>query len=271
MTVRLGKIDIFLPDATSSYFFIVEDLAGILKVETNYDALKQFRKILRNEIEKDLYKRIDFGQDSSEVVIRTTNALTILKIAAIINGLINVTISEEGIMEIEQKLLSHKRPKKQKWKVGDIFLLNLSNGTYGFGQILWKPFGSPVCGLFDLNTETIPTVAKISNHPFISVLTLLPSSLDKGDWKVIGNADVRIDIEKVPWQHRGLGDVGSMSCNDGILLKLANAYYGLFPWNVFYEEDYFDKILLSPFKRSNIAKVLSPIEREEYRKEKKWN
>ncbi|MEI4828792.1 Imm26 family immunity protein [Bacillus sp. FJAT-53711] len=271
MTVRLGKIDIFLPDATSSYFFIVEDLAGILKGETNYDALKQFRKMLRNEIEKDLYKRIDFGQDSSEVVIRTTNALTILKIAVIINGFINVTISEEEMTETEQKLLSHKRPKKQKWKVGDIFLLNLSNGTYGFGQVLWKPFGSPVCGLFDLNTETIPTVEKVSNHSFISVLTLLSSSLDKGDWKVIGNADVRIDVEKVPWQHRGLDVTGSMSYSDGILLELANAYYGLFPWNVFYEEDYFDKILLSPFKRPNIAKVLSPIEREEYRKEKKWN
>jgi pilus assembly protein TadC len=115
MIVSLGKIDIFLPDATTSYFFITEDLAEILKVETNYDALKQFRKILRNEIEKDLYKRIDFSQDSSEVVIRTTNAFTILKIAVIINGLINETISEVEITEAGHKLLSHKRPKKQKW------------------------------------------------------------------------------------------------------------------------------------------------------------
>ncbi|OJD64228.1 hypothetical protein [Bacillus sp. NH11B] len=134
MIFSLGKIDIFLPDATSSYFFIVEDLAEILKIETNYDALKQFRKILRNEIEKDLYKRIDFGQDSNEVVIRTTNALTILKIAVIINGVINVTISEEEMTEAEQKLLSHKRPKKQKWKVGDIFWLNLSNVHMGLDR-----------------------------------------------------------------------------------------------------------------------------------------
>ncbi|OQR56483.1 Imm26 family immunity protein [Bacillus sp. CDB3] len=271
MIFSLGKIDIFLPDATSSYFFIVEDLAEILKIETNYDALKQFRKILRNEIEKDLYKRIDFGQDSSEVVIRTTNALTILKIAVIINGVINVTISEEEMTEAEQQLLSHKRPKKQKWRVGDIFLLNLSNGTYGFGQVVWKPFGSPVCGLFDLNTGAIPTVEEVSNHSFISVLTVLSSSLDKGDWKVIGNADVRINVEKVLRQHRGLDVTGSMSYSDGTLLELANAYYGLFPWNVFYEEDYFDNILLAPFKRPNIAKVLSSIEREEFRKEKNWN
>lgn len=133
MIVSLGKINILLPDATTSYFFITEDLAGILKVEKNYDALKQFRKILRNEIEKDLYKRIDFSQDSSEVVIRTTNAFTILKIAVIINGLINETISEVEITEAEHKLLSHKRPKKQKWKVGDIFLLNLRDDTYAFG------------------------------------------------------------------------------------------------------------------------------------------
>ncbi|WP_368906946.1 Imm26 family immunity protein [Bacillus wiedmannii] len=271
MIVSLGKIDIFLPDATTSYFFITEDLAEILKVETNYDALKQFRKILRNEIEKDLYKRIDFSQDSSEVVIRTTNAFTILKIAVIINGLINETISEVEITEAGHKLLSHKRPKKQKWKAGDIFLLNLRDDTYVFGQVLRKSYGSPVCGLFNLNTETIPAVEKISNHPFISILTLLSSSLDKGDWKVVGNIDIRINIDEVPWQHSGLGVAGSMSYSDGALLELANAYYGLIPWNVYYKEDYFDEILLSPFKRPNIAKMLSPIEREHYRNEKNWN
>lgn len=34
------------------------------------------------------------------------------------------------------------------------------------------------------------------------------------------------------------------------------------------EEDYFEKILLSPFKRPNIVKVLSPMKSEKYRKDK---
>jgi hypothetical protein len=43
-TCILGKIQILLPDATSSYFFIDDDIAELFKLETNIEALRLIRK-----------------------------------------------------------------------------------------------------------------------------------------------------------------------------------------------------------------------------------
>ncbi|OIK10670.1 Imm26 family immunity protein [Bacillus sp. MUM 13] len=271
LTCRLGKIEMLLPDASISYFFIDEDLAELFKLETNNEALKLLRKTAREKIEPNIYKRIGFDYESSAVIIRTTNAETILEIALVINDLANVTLSEEEINNTKNQLLSHKIPKKQKWKVGDIFQIPLENGTYAFGQVVWKSYTQPVCGLFDINKTNVPTLEEIMNYPFISVLSLTPSSLDNHRWKVLGNMQVKIQMEDVPRKFNGTPCAGAMSFTDGILEDLANAFYGVTPWNVSAEEDYFDRILLPTVKRPSTAKVLSISERNIYRKERKWD
>ncbi|MFD0051097.1 Imm26 family immunity protein [Actinomycetes bacterium NPDC127524] len=271
LTCRLGKIEILLPDASISYFFIDEDLAELFKLETNNEALKLLRKTAREKMEPNRYKRIGFDYESSAVIIRTTNAETILEIALVINDLANVTLSEEEINITKNQLLSHKRPKKQKWKVGDIFQIPLENGTYAFGQVVWKSYTHPVCGLFDINKKDVITLEEIINYPFISVLSLTPSSLDSHRWKVLGNMQVKIQMEDVPRKLNGTPCTGAMSFTDGILEDLANAFYGVTPWNVSAEEDYFDHILLPTVKRPSTAKILSISERNIYRKERKWD
>ena len=266
-TYKFGEIEILLPDASTSYFFIDEDLAELFKLETNNEAVKLLRKTVREKVEPNLYKRIGFDYESSAVIIRTTNAELILEIARIINELANVNLSEEEINSAKNQLLSHKRPKKQKWKVGDIFQVPLENGTYGFGQVVWTSYTHPVCGLFDINKTDVPTLEEIVSNPFISILSLTPNSLDNHSWKVLGNMNVRVQKKDVPKKFIGI----TTDFTSGILEELANAFYGVTPWNVFAEEDFFDEILLPTVKRPSTAKVLSSSERNLYRKEKKWD
>ncbi|MCR8848377.1 immunity 26/phosphotriesterase HocA family protein [Rossellomorea sp. SC111] len=270
MTCKLGKIEILLPDASTSYFFIDDDLAELFNLKTNNEALKLLRKTIREKVEPNIYKRIGFDYESSAVIIRTTNAEFILEIALIINEIAKVSLAEQEIGIVKNQLLSHKRPKKQKWEVGDIFQIPLENGTHAFGQIVWKDYTHPVCGLFDINKTEIPSLVEIMSYPFISILSLTPNSLDNHRWKVLGNTNVRIQKEDVPKEFNGTDCIGARSFSSGTLEDLANAVYGVKPWNVFAEEDYFDQILLPSIKRPLTAKVLSLSERNPYRKEKKW-
>ncbi len=156
-------------------------------------------------------------------------------------------------------------------KAGDIFQIPLENGTYAFGQVVWKSYTHPVCGLFDINQTDIPTLEEIITNPFLSILSLTPTSLDNHSWKVLGNMNVRIQKEDVPEEFNGTPCIGARSFTSDILVDLANAFYGVTQWNVFAEEDEFDQILLPTVKRPSTAKVLSLSERNLYRKKKKWD
>src|SRR5699024_5389543 len=201
-------------------------------------------------------RRIDFDYESSVVIVRTANAELILKIALIIHELAKVNIPKEEINFVKNKLSSHKRPKKQKWKEGDIFQIKLENGTYAFGQVVWKSGSHPVCGLFDMNKTDVPTLEEISNKPFISVLTLTPRSLDNHKWKVLGKIEVKIQMEDIPRKFNGTVCIGAKNFTDGAFEKLANAFYGVIPWNVSHKENFFDQILLPGVERPSTAKVL---------------
>lgn len=270
-TCKLGKIEILLPDASTSYFFINKDLAESFKLETNNEALKLLRKTVREKMEPNLYKRIGFDYESSAVIIRTTNPELILEIASVINELSNISVTTDEISITKNQLLSHKRPKKQKWKVGDIFHIPLEDGSYAFGQVVWKSYTHPVCGLFNLNKQGVPSLDEILNTPFISVLSLTPNLLDNHKWKVLGNMDVRIQKKNVSKKFNGSSNIGSTDFTSGVLEDLANAFYGVTPWNVFAEEDFFDQVLLPTVIRSATAKILSSAERNLYRKERKWD
>lgn len=67
-----------------------------------------------------------------------------MEIEIVINDLANVNLTAEEISITKDELISYKRPKKQKWKVRDIFQIPLENGTYAFGQVVWKNYTQPV-------------------------------------------------------------------------------------------------------------------------------
>ena len=48
-----------------------------------------------------------------------------------------------------------------------------------------------------------------------------------------------------------------MSGGSAILSSLANAYYGLAPWNAFYKDTYFDELLLPGIARPSDVMLVS--------------
>ncbi|WP_028401727.1 Imm26 family immunity protein [Ectobacillus panaciterrae] len=258
--IKFGAIEILLPDANISYFFISEDFAGLLGIETNNEAKRILQKELKSQLDQKLYKRISFDQESSCVTISISKPDLMYTVAEYINQLINCPISEADKMFIKNQLISHKRPKKQKWKISDVFAIPLTDGSYIFGQIFSKEYSFPICTLFDIKTTNIPSLEEIVNQRKITSLTIIPIHLDNHKWKVIGNKEINCAIQPI--------SPGSFS--SGILNDLGEAYYGLRPWNVNSDPNYLDKLLLPEIKRPDKAIVLNSEERLKYRKEQGW-
>ncbi|MBT2744395.1 hypothetical protein [Bacillus sp. ISL-77] len=75
----------------------------------------------------------------------------IVEAANIINELIGFEINKSELAKVNELAKNFKRPKKQKWVVGDIFFSPLSNSSYSFGQIIKKDeLGLPIGCLFEL-------------------------------------------------------------------------------------------------------------------------
>ena len=99
----------------------------------------------------------------------------------------------------------------------------------------------------------------------VSILHLSNGDLlNNGNWKVLYHATTLID----PNSGTGgrFGDIGSKSYGQcGIMSDLANSWWGLLPWNVMYDEKYYDGLLLTGVLRPTTAVVLPSEERAKYR------
>jgi hypothetical protein len=188
LTCKLGKTQILLNDASTSYFFIDDDLAELFNLETNNEALKLLQKTLKEKFQPNRYKRISFDYESSAVIICTTNSKLILDIALVINELTNINLSYEEINITKKVLLSHKRPKKQKWGIGDIFPIPLSDRSYYFGQIIGKIEGiTPICIILDLNKNGLPENEELASADILGALSFVPNNIDNFTFKVFNN------------------------------------------------------------------------------------
>ncbi len=147
--------------------------------------------------------------------------------------------------------------KKQKWGVGDIFLVPLADGTFSLGQVIGQEkeaLNSAVC-IFSATKVLSPEDNAIINLDLDSVVSALfvtPDLLHSGDWPVVANS-VSVPVEEY-FDMSALkagGFVGTKIVGSGIVIKLMEACFGLYPWNGFFEPDYLDQLLLSPDKKPN--------------------
>ncbi|MGN4444961.1 Imm26 family immunity protein [Bacillus cereus group sp. MYBK79-1] len=187
-TLQIGKIRMFIPDFSSKEYIIFEDLAGLLDLETNYDAMK----FVRNQVkEAGIKGKVRFDSESDCVEIYSTNGKTLLQVAILVNELIDEAFTFANQREYEQFIGSWKRPKKQKWKVGDVFSISLPNETYFFGQIveLFEDL-EPLCVIFDLNLKTLPTKEAVKNVNILTALMLNGTEFDDYTFKVIFDMDI---------------------------------------------------------------------------------
>lgn len=265
--IQVGQITVNLPDENQSSFSIFEDLAELFDKEFQSEAVK----LLKSQI-KDVKPKPSIDSESDFTSITTSNVDTLL---SVINVIIDLSTNESkksfaqvNQAELQKIFTSAKknRPKPKEWNTGDVFAITLADKSFSFGQVLDKKYCT--CALFDLRSDNqILSVQEFKKLNPISILHLHGDLLNNGEWKVLFNEKVTLN----PNSGSGgrFGDIGSTSYGSGEnLTDLADAYWGLTPWNVLYRDDYYDKTLLKGIERPNTALILNQADRQKYRLEK---
>lgn len=266
--IQFGTVTIFLPDENSREFLVFQDLAELFGVEYNSDAVKMLKKKLKELNNLKPKPNIDYEADM--VDIYTTSADTIFKVAECINSLtiekFQVSLSAEQKAKILHDLKVWKRPKPQKWQVGDIFSIRLSDNTFVFGQILPKGDYSNICALFllrkndqDYSTDFARFIDELKQTKILTVLGVSMNFFNNGTYKIIGHT--------IPLVDQSMRLHKNTSYGSGVLKDLAEVYFGLKPWNILYRENYYDGLLMDGLVRPNNTIVLTPDERLKYRKQ----
>ena len=191
----VGKVNIHLPDYSSKEFYIFEDLAVLFNFETNYEAKNYINEKLK---ENGITKKVSIDSESDFVSIRTKSHRLILDIAILINEIANVSLDKKSIKDLESMLTSVKPPKKQKWKLGDIFTITIEDGTFFFGQIVDLIEGiSPICVVFDLNKSESPTLQEIVSSEIIAAASISSFYLNDYTYKVIITTEPLVKIQEI--------------------------------------------------------------------------
>jgi hypothetical protein len=146
--------------------------------------------------------------------------------------------------------------RRQAWKVGDVFLVKLTDDSFVVGQIVGqerKALNSVSCAFFDLRVKSEADLDSVRELPLpkvFSVLFVTRDLLDNGVWRVIGDRRVTLPESLLPFERlRNQGWVGASVKGSGIVAKFLNAFYGLAPWDDWHNPNYLDELLMSPDKK----------------------
>lgn len=142
--------------------------------------------------------------------------------------------------------------EKQRWRIGDIFVIRNDDGRYTLAQIVGREpsvLNSVTIALvnqrFDSPDEA-KDVAQIGPDDFFSALFVTRDLLDSGRWQVVGHGKPTLPSSQYPYQHlRKAGYVGAKVIGSGIVESFVNAFYGLAPWDDWKDADYLDRLLVS--------------------------
>lgn len=267
--ITLGPIKIHLPDENQSYFSLFEDFAELFDKEFQSEAYKLLKEKL-----KDVKPKPQMDYEADFISIETTNVDTLLAtIEAVVflsctDFKLQFPVIDYEALRIEFTEVKKNRPKPKVWDTGDVFTIPLRDNSYSIGQVLDKR--RCTCALFEFKSHNKPSLETINFKQLkpISICHLSNGDLlNNGTWEVIFNATVSLNPNS---GHGGKpGEIGSRSYGGcGILTDLAEVYWGLYPWNTKYHENFYDEMLLKKVNRPASALVLNPIERQKFRKEK---
>jgi hypothetical protein len=255
--VRLGAIEIVLPTAGEPNCYIFHDLAGLFGDDFNSEALDRFKAEWKKRGKRG---RLDLDCEADAVSIYGGRE-AVLEAAILICDLAIPSVARPSRAEIESAravIKRFKRPARVQWQVGDVFAAPLVDGSFAIGQVLWemtfaKGFQgrSPTVALFEHRSTSLTAVDldDALTARTLAILHVQSDGLDTGRWRVLGRRPVVDDPRSGPCTSRD----GLRTSWDGLQI-LANAWYGLTPWNAFYKDGYLDDFLMPGVKRP--AKVM---------------
>jgi hypothetical protein len=146
--------------------------------------------------------------------------------------------------------------RRQAWKVGDVLLVKLKDGSFVVGQIVGQErdvLNSVSCAFFDLRVKSEEELDRIDELPLdkiFAVLFVTRDLLDDGVWRVVGSRRVTLPKAQLPFERlRAGGFVGARVNGSGNVTDFLNAFYGLMPWDGWHDPNYLDGFLISPDKK----------------------
>jgi hypothetical protein len=146
---------------------------------------------------------------------------------------------------------------RQVPKIGDIFLIPLSDGSHSVGQVvetLGLPLNSIACAFFDIRGKGADYVgyveqSQLTEGNVVSCQFVTREQINKGVWKRVANAIPNIPQSMYPYRDTQAKEwVGAKVIGSGVLKGFLEAYYGLESWTGMRDPNYFDR-LLAPGKK----------------------
>jgi hypothetical protein len=265
----IGPIKINFPDENGRSFWIFEDCAELIGLEFQSEAFK----ILKSRL-KDTKPKPSMDYEADYLHISSANVDTIL---ATIESIIELSSPETRTkfgnidfiaLKKELSWAKKNRPKPKQWQIGDVFSVPLKDNSFTIGQVLDKRYHC-TCAVFDHRTFTQLNITATEFRKLkpISILHLAADQLNNGNWRILFNTKVTVNPDA--GQGGKYGEIGSISYGSGkTLTDFAEVYWGLDPWNVKAEEDYYDQMLLKNVSRPKTAIVLNEADRKKYILEK---
>jgi len=236
-----GSLKIFLPDENTGNFYIFQDIAELFGDEFQSDAVRKLKKEIKSITLKPS-PSIDY--EGSNASIRTTNPETLLQTIRIINNLSILkyrhSFSEGDWDNFKHQLFCWKRPKPQKWNVGDVFSIKLMDESYSFGQVVGK---HPTIVLFDIKKDSESVEhCELESAKVVTLLHLLDDRLRDKTWKILSNYKILVDKDSGKFSNDRFR-VSQTSFSSRALEQAANYYwFKVFTWAN--EDDVKDLIML---------------------------
>jgi hypothetical protein len=150
------------------------------------------------------------------------------------------------------------RISKSVFVPGRLFLIPLKADGFGIGQIVenhGKPLGAYSCLFFSKKLSTPKDTFSFDDlsNRLISIQFVTPDLLWNGHWDVLSIEPVFVPEEKFisrPFQQKG-SYVGANVVGSGNITEFLSAWHGQKPWNMVYDPEYFDKLLLENVIKPN--------------------
>jgi hypothetical protein len=163
---------------------------------------------------------------------------------------------------------------RKTWDVGNLFAVPLADGSFSLGQVVGREaqvLNSITCAFYRTrvsasalaNVRAVPAASEL-----IAIQFTTKDSLTRRFWKVLGAYPVELPRHLFPHEDKRAHNwIGAEMFGSGNMVNFLNAYFGLKPWNVMFEEDYYDQLLAPGVSRPRTAIVLSASDREAYRRQ----
>ena len=150
---------------------------------------------------------------------------------------------------------------KKPWKVGDLFQIPIAENLYTLGQVIGLESEMPNCPICAFSSKKAISSksnadCNLAESNIIAVLFVTRDLLDSGTWQICRHTESAVNPAKYFDLERLRRDafVGLKVIGSGNVTLLMQAYFGLYPWNKFHQENYLDSLLVSPSKKpSNVV------------------